>query len=257
MAKIAVFDSGFGSLSIIRAIQKTIKSEIIYFADQNSFPYGKKSKSQLYKIISQTIVLLKTRFSPDLIVVGSNTPTLLFNKIFSRKVIGILPPLKEAIKISKTKNIAILATQSVIQSKELTNYIKKNVSSKYHVKKINVSPLINLVESGKFLSNQKLCEKIIKKTLRKEFSENNIDVATLSSTHLPFLKSLLEKEFPRMTFLDPAQKVADRVAKLTLKKRSKKNSIKIFTSKNTIQFQKQLRKIGIKNKVNFLSLKQL
>ncbi len=257
MAKIAVFDSGFGSLSIIRPIQKTIKSEIIYFADQNNFPYGKKSKSELYKIITQTIGLLKTRFNPDLIVVGSNTPTLLFNKIFSRTIIGVLPPLKEAIKISKTKNIAILSTQSVIQSKELTSYIKKNVSTKYQVKKINASPLVDLVESGKFLSDSKLCEKIIKKTLKKKFSENDVDVATLSSTHLPFLERLLEREFPSVTFLDSAQNVADKVAQLTLKKHSKKNSIKIFTSKNVVQFQKQLRKIGVKNKVNFLSLKQL
>jgi len=257
MAKIAIFDSGFGSLSIIGPIQKTIKSEIIYFADQASFPYGKKSKSELYKIITQTINLLKTKFSPDLIIVGSNTPTLLFNKIFSQTIIGVLPPLKEAIKISTTKNIAIFTTQSVIQSKELTNYIKKNTSSKYHIKKINASPLIDLVESGKFISNQKLCKRIIKQTLKQKFLENNIDVVTLSSTHLPFLKGLLKKEFPRVTFLDPAQKVANKVARLTSKKRSKKNSIKIFTSKSTTQFQKQLRKIGIKNKVNFLSLKQL
>ncbi len=86
------------------------------------------------------------------------------------------------------------------------------------------------------------------------FSENNIDVATLSSTHLPFLKKLLKDEFPKVTFLDPAQDVANKVAKLTSKKRSNKNSLKIFTSKNTTQFQKQLQKIGIKNKVNFLSL---
>ena len=56
MAKIAVFDSGFGSLSIIIPIRKTTRSEIIYFADQSSFPYGKKSKSQHYKIITQKIV---------------------------------------------------------------------------------------------------------------------------------------------------------------------------------------------------------
>jgi len=254
MAKIAVFDSGFGSLSIIQPIQKTTKSEIIYFADQNNFPYGKKSKSQLYKIIIQTIDLLKTRFNPDLIVVGSNTPTLLFEKIFSSKVIGVLPPLKEATKITKTNNIAILTTQSAMKSKELTNYVKKNISKKYQIKKINASSLIELVESGKFISNQKFCKKIIKKTLNNVFSENNIDVATLSSTHLPFLKKLLKKEFPKVTFLDPAQDVADKVAKLTSKKRSKKNSLKIFTSKNTTLFQKQLRKIGIKNKVNFLSL---
>ncbi len=77
LAKIVVFDSGFGSLSIIRAIQKMTKSEIIYFADQKNFPYGKKTKSLLYGIITQTIDLLKNKFNPDLIVIGSNTPTLL------------------------------------------------------------------------------------------------------------------------------------------------------------------------------------
>ena len=41
MAKIAVFDSGFGSLSIIKPIQQAIKSDIVYFADQKNFPYGK------------------------------------------------------------------------------------------------------------------------------------------------------------------------------------------------------------------------
>jgi len=187
-------------------------------------------------------------------VIGSNTPTLLFEKIFSSKVIGVLPPLKEATKITKTNNIAILTTQSAMKSKELTNYVKTNISKKYQIKKINASSLIELVESGKFISNQKFCKKIIKKTLNNVFSENNIDVATLSSTHLPFLTKSLKEEFPKVTFLDPAQDVADKAAKLTSKKRSKKNSLKIFTSKNTALFQKQLRKIGIKNKVNFLSL---
>ena len=44
--KIVVFDSGFGSLSIIKEIQKKVKSDIVYFADQKNFPYGKKTKSQ-------------------------------------------------------------------------------------------------------------------------------------------------------------------------------------------------------------------
>ena len=125
MAKIAVFDSGFGSLSIIKTIQKTTKSEIIYFADQKNFPYGEKTKSELYTIIDQTINLLKNKFNPDLIIVGSSTPTLLLDKLFRANIIGVLPPLKEAAKISKTKNIAILATNSVKKRKELSHYIKK------------------------------------------------------------------------------------------------------------------------------------
>ena len=255
MAKIVVFDSGFGSLSIIRTIQKTTKSEIIYFADQKNFPYGKKTKSQLYTIINQTIGFLKNKFNPDLIVVGSNTPTLLFDNVFGSNIIGVLPPLKEAAKISKTKNIAILATNSVIKSKELSCYIQKNqLTKKINVKKVNASSLVKLVESGKFITNKKLCKKKIKKTLSNIFVQDNIDVVTLSSTHLPLLRSLLQKEFPKIIFLDPAQEVANKVKRLTIKKESKKNSLRIFTSGNAQTFHKQLSKISIKNKVNSLSL---
>lgn len=255
MVKIAVFDSGFGSLSIIRAIQKTTKSEIIYFADQKNFPYGKKTKPQLYAIVKQTMDLLKNKFDPDFIIVGSNTLSLLLDKVFTSNIIGVLPPLREASKISKTKNIAILATKTATKSKELSNYIKKNqLSVKTNVIKVNASPLVELVESGKFITNKKLCKKIIKQTLHNVFFQNNIDVVTLSSTHLPLLKSILQVEFPRITFLDPAQEVANKVKKLTTKKRSKKNSLKIFTSGNTQTFQRQLRKIGIKNKINSLTL---
>ena len=77
MSKIAVFDSGFGSLSIINELRKMTKSEIIYFADHKSFPYGKKSAATLRKIIQKTILTLRNEFNPDLIVVGSNTPSLL------------------------------------------------------------------------------------------------------------------------------------------------------------------------------------
>ena len=54
MVKIAVFDSGLGSLSIIQQIQKISKNEIIYFADQQNYPYGGKSRAQLNKIIQTT-----------------------------------------------------------------------------------------------------------------------------------------------------------------------------------------------------------
>ena len=93
MVKIAVFDSGIGSLSIIHAIQKISKAEIIYFADQENYPYGKKSQVQLRKIIQKSIKLLQDRFTPDIIVVASNTPSLMLN-LATRKIIDVKPPLK-------------------------------------------------------------------------------------------------------------------------------------------------------------------
>ena len=80
--KIVVFDSGFGSLSVIKEIQRKVKSDIIYFADQKNFPYGKKSKKQLLEIINQSLEKISKEFNPDLIVLASNTPSLLLrNKL--------------------------------------------------------------------------------------------------------------------------------------------------------------------------------
>ena len=253
MAEIAVFDSGFGSLSVIRAIQKKVTADIIYFADQKNFPYGTKSVSQLRKIIESTITILEKKFKPDLIVVGSNTPSLLLKKLTKNpKIIGVFPPLKEAAKNTKSDVIAILATKSIVESNALKNYIKKHVPKKIKVIKINVSPLVELVESGKFIDNKNLCKKKIRKILLKPLLSNHVDVATLSSTHLPFLLPMLRQIFPHVTFLDPRNDVANQVTKFLGKKSSKTNSLKIFTSGNVSNFQKQLFKLRIKNKVRSL-----
>ena len=155
MAKIVIFDSGFGSLSIIKPIQKAMKSDIIYFADQKNFPYGKKSKSQLTKIITKTIRLLEKKFEPDLIVMGSNTPSLLVG-INKKNLVKVLPPIKKAAKISMTGNIAILATNAVVKSKTLSEYVRKSRLPKHiNVKKIDATKLVGLVEHGKFLEDKK------------------------------------------------------------------------------------------------------
>ena len=253
MARIIVFDSGFGSLSVIKPIQHTIKSDLIYYADQKNFPYGRKSKSQLTRIITNRIKFLEEKFNPDLIVVGSNTPSLLV-KINKKNVVKVLPPIKIAAKISVTGNIAILTTLAAVKSKKLSEFIKKNrLPKRINIKKINASRLIQLVESAKFIDNQNLCNRVVRKTLSEQFSKYNIDVATLSSTHLPFLLPFLKKQFPLVTFLDPAQEIANKVGKILGKKSSKRNSMKIFTSSEPEKFQNHLWKMGIKKKVSFLN----
>ena len=252
MPRIAIFDSGFGSLSIIKPIQQMIKSEIIYFADQKNFPYGTKSVSELGRIIKSTIVRLEKKFEPDLIIIGSNTPSLLLKKIIKPKIIGVYPPLRQAVNKTKSDSIAILATKSVIESNTLRNFIKKNVPKKIKVNPINASSLVDLVESGKFIYDKKFCKKKIEAVLLKKIITNNVDVVTLSSTHLPFLLPILKQVFPDIIFLDPACLVADQVVKKLKTKKSKRNSMKIFTSGNAKLFQEQLCKIGIKNTVKRL-----
>ena len=248
MKKIAVFDSGLGSLSVIKQIQKRINAEIIYFADQKNYPYGTKTMTLLDKIIKSTISKLQEKFDPDVIIVGSNTPSLLLQIEKKDKIIGVFPPLKEAASKTKSGKVGILATKIVVKNKIFDNYIRKNISSTIHVTKINATPLVDLVESGKFISQKQVSKNIIQKIINPHIA-NNIDVFTLSSTHLPFLVPILKELFPSITFLDPADTVAKQVAQI-LKHRSKKSKLRIYASGDIRIFQKQLKKIGIKNKVN-------
>ena len=253
LPKIVVFDSGLGSLSIIKEIQKTVKTNIIYFADQKNYPYGIKSQAQLASIIKRTIILLEKKFAPDIIVVASNTPSLMLN-LQTNKIVDVKPPLKLAQKKSKSKRIGILATKSAIKSKGLENYIKENnIPKSYKIFKINGSNLVDLVESGKFLNKKNYCKKIIKASLENYIIKEKIDTITLSSTHLLFLKTLLKKEFPQIQFIDPGDLVAKKILIKIKNKQSKRNSLKIFTSGNVIDFKNKLNKIGINNKINYLS----
>ncbi len=252
MVKIVVFDSGLGSLSVIKPIQKQIKCNIIYFADTKNFPYGKKSVKEIRNITSQTISILLKSFKPELIVVGSNTLSLTLNSR-AKNILPVLPPLNEAKRITKSKSIAILATESIVKSNLLDNYIKNFKTNNIKIIKVNASRLVELVEYSKFYSNPELCRNIIKKTLSPIFIKNNVDVVTLSSTHLPFLLEFFKNIFPDITFLDPSESLA-RKLKQKYFNSTKRNSLQIFTSGSIISLQEKLRHLGIKNKISKLTI---
>jgi glutamate racemase len=255
--KIVVFDSGFGSISVIREIQKIFKGELIYFADQKNFPYGVKSKPELENIIKDTINLLEEKFSPDFIIMASNTPTLLLNtriRRISLKLAGIWPPLSDAVKISKTGNIAILGTRSVIQSESVIEFIERcDIPNDMVVHKIDCSLLVELVESGKFLTDKEYCKNVIKEVLEDVFLDNSIDVATLSSTHLPFLEPFLRSIFKNVKFLDPAKNIVNVMKDFIEDNDSQQNILRIFTSGDVNLFKKNLRMMGINDEVSFLT----
>ena len=194
------------------------------------------------------LIKISERFDPDVIVLASNTPSLLFREKLPSNIITVLPPLE---KIQKASNVAILTTEIVAKSKELNNYIEQFTNSK-DILKINCSELIELVESGKFLTHQRDCVKTILKVLKDEFKENEIKIASLSSTHLPFLLPFLKKYFKEVEFLDPANDIAIKISKMEGPK-STRNSLSIYTTKSPKALQRNLKSMGISNKVNLFS----
>ena len=251
---VAVFDSGIGSLSIIRELKREVPYEdLLYFADRAHFPYGGKSHQELRELMVNTIGYLK-RFKPKLIVVASNTPSVqvfeeLRKTITDVPLIGVRPPLKEASRLTKKRHIGIMATEGTLRSKELENQIRREVPQHILLTKFNASPIIELIERGVHLEDERRTFDVVSRVIGDRVDEK-IDVITLSSTHLPFVKKYLNALLPTVRFVDPAQMVAKDVRKFLAMNRMTKKSgtgkLQILVSDGKREFERTIRAMGVR-----------
>jgi len=254
---IAVFDSGIGSLSVIRELRREVPNEdLLYLADRAHFPYGTKSFPEMREIIINTINYLR-RYKPKVVVVASNTPSVQvlddIRKLISDiSLIGVRPPLKEAVRLTRKRHIGIMATEGTIRSKELENQIRREVPQHILVTKFNASPIIELIEHGIHLENERRTYDVISRVLGDGVDEK-IDVITLSSTHLPFVKSYLNALLPTVRFVDPAQIVARDVRKFLkfyrMTKKSGTGRLQILVTDGKREFERSVRAMGVREPV--------
>jgi glutamate racemase len=253
---VSVFDSGVGSLSIIRELKKEIPHEnLLYFADKAHFPYGNKSHAELREIIVNTVKYL-ARFKPKLIIIASNTPSIQVldevKRIANIPLLGVRPPLKMACRLTKKKHIGIMATQGTIMSKGLEDQIRREIPQDILVTKFNASPIIELVENGTYITNERRTYDIISRVLGDEL-DKKIDVITLSSTHLPFVKRYLGNLLPTVKFVDPATIIAKDVRKYLafnrILKKTGTGRLRIFVSEGKRYFEQTIRAMGVKEPI--------
>src|SRR5919199_2827794 len=258
---ICVFDSGLGSLSIIRELRREIPHEnLLYLADKSHFPYGTKQHAELRTIIINTINYL-ARYKPKLIIVASITPSIHIldeiKKNDSIPLVGIRPPLREACKLTKKKHIGIMATRATIASRGLTEQIRKEVPQDILVTKFDVSSVIELIEKGTYITNERRTFDVPSNIIGDDL-DKKIDVITLSSTHLPFVKHYLTYLLPTVKFVDPTRIVSRDVKNFLLSNRKTRKSgsgrLEIYVSSGKRQFEHIIRTMGMKEPVQEISL---
>lgn len=213
MKPVAVFDAGIGSYAAVVAIQRAFpRQDVLYFADRASFPYGSKSRPELLSILRCTLHYLDS-FDPAAVLVASNAPSITVLDelvgVIDPPIFGVRPPIASALAAANTKDIAVLGVQSMIESPELRAHADKEAGSEQRrIHLVNASPLVELVESGAFLFNPDATQQAVG-TFMGELDHQypNIGAVTLSSTHLHWLLSYLEKARPGRPFFDPLNDV--------------------------------------------------
>jgi Glutamate racemase len=209
---IAVFDSGIGSFGVVQAIRKALpEQDILYLADRASFPYGGKSRVELLRIIERTIDFLAS-YEPVAIVVASNAPSILVldevKKSAKIPLYGVYPPLREALEASGSGQVGIMGVQSMVESEMIDSFVEHFAENPQNVALINASPMVELVESGAFTFAPEDTQMRVERFLAEVFEKYpKVDVLTLSSTHLPWLRGFFEVAKPECLFLDPVERV--------------------------------------------------
>ncbi|HXT84106.1 MAG TPA: hypothetical protein VN704_07225, partial [Verrucomicrobiae bacterium] len=125
------------------------------------------------------------------------------------------------------------------------------------ITKIDSSDIIELVENGTFLWNKPIMYEMIEKKIKPNF-DDSIDVITLASTHLNFIKNYLSDLLPSLKFVDSSVQVAkDAKDYLRSNQDLVKNGtgkLEILVSSDKKNFQTVLRYMGIKEIIYDVSL---
>ena len=228
MAKIGVFDSGYGGLTILDAIRKKIPQyDYLYLGDNARAPYGTHSFDVIYRYTLQAVKYLIEQ-DCALIILACNTasakalrtiqqhdlPVINAERVKELKnervnVLGVIRPTVEAVpSITKTGHVGILATPATVSSESYVLELEK-IAPELTIVQHACPMWVPLIEAGEH--NEPGAKYFIGKYLREILAKDpQIDTLVLGCTHYPLMKAKIdnwlefrheldESEFPQPT----------------------------------------------------------
>jgi glutamate racemase len=212
---IGVFDSGFGGLTVLKALLEFIPAaNYLYFGDTARLPYGSKSAETVAKYAVEASRFLEKQ-GAGLLVIACNTATALakdtIRQAVSVPVVGVIEPgAEQASSTSKARRAVVIATEATVGSHA---YLKALQSRGMEAKEKACPLLVPLVEEG--WVEHPVTEQVARVYLQEAFADGfeSADVLLLGCTHYPLLKPTLRRIAPAdVTIVDSAESTAHIVA---------------------------------------------
>jgi glutamate racemase len=216
---IGVFDSGFGGLTVLRALLPLIPSaRYIYLGDTARLPYGSKSRETIarYAVSSANFLLDQ---GADLLVIACNTASALalddIKQAMPIPVIGVIQPgAQAALATHPEAEVLVLATTATVHSRAYTREL--NALGLRATEKA-CPLLVPLVEEG--WVDHPVTAEVLRIYLTEALAEApNSTTLVLGCTHYPLLKPLIERTLAALNhplrIIDAAQATAQATAAL-------------------------------------------
>lgn len=211
-----VFDSGVGGLSVYQEIRSLLPDlHYIYAFDNQGFPYGEKDEAFIIERVVKTVAEVQKRHPLSIVIIACNTastitlPTL--RERFSFPIVGVVPAIKPAAKLTRNGVVGLLATKATVQ-RSYTHDLIARFATDCDIKMLGSSELVVLAEAK--LHGEVIDHAVLKKILRPWLSmAEPPDTVVLGCTHFPLLREELAAVLPDGTRLvDSGAAIARRVA---------------------------------------------
>ncbi|MGA8153124.1 MAG: glutamate racemase [Terriglobales bacterium] len=214
---IGVFDSGFGGLTVLRALLEILPgADYLYFGDTARLPYGSKSVETVAKYAVEAAHYLE-RHGAEMLVIACNTATALaldrITQAATVPVVGVVEPgADRAAAESKNRKVVVIGTEATVNS----HAYRKALEARGVQAREKACPLlVPLVEEG--WTEHAVTEQVARIYLGEGFADGfqSADVLLLGCTHYPLLKPLLRRAAPaHVGIVDSAESTAAAVVKL-------------------------------------------
>jgi glutamate racemase len=196
---IGVFDSGFGGLTVLRAlIERIPQARYAFLGDTARLPYGSKSRRTIARYAVESARFLVHEQGAQLLVIACNTASALaldaIQDAVPVPVLGVIEPGARAAKAaSQSGDVLVIATDATVQSHAYAAACQK-LGLRALEKACPL--LVPLVEEG--WNTHTVTAQVIEvylSELRAQAREAGLkpDTLVLGCTHYPLLRPLIEK----------------------------------------------------------------
>jgi glutamate racemase len=191
---IGVFDSGFGGLTVVRALNERLPHEsILYFGDTARVPYGSKSPTTVRRFAREAAQFLLSR-DIKLLVIACNTATAHAAAALQAEldipVVGVIEPgATAAVAATRTGRIGVLGTAGTIASGAYDLAVRRRLGEEGRVYAQPCPLFVPLVEEG--WTDHRVTRDVAAEYVAP-FREVDVDVVILGCTHYPLLRGVLQ-----------------------------------------------------------------
>ncbi len=204
-SSIGVFDSGYGGLTVLKAIvQKLPQYNYVYLGDNARAPYGNRSFETVYQYTLQSVKWLFDKGCP-LVILACNTASAKALRTIqqhdlpkmdaAKRVLGVIRPTSEIIgTFTRNKKIGVMATKGTVASQSYVIEINKFFPEVQVIQE--ACPMwVPLVENNEH--EQHGADYFIKKNIDELIKKNRkIDTVLLACTHYPLLMKKICEYMP-------------------------------------------------------------